>query len=238
MALFSSTQPSLRAQVLPRIPAHLLAGTGITVTKSGRNYTIAAPSVTNAVTAGAVITDNRLVRGDGGSRGVQESSISVDDSGNLTSVGNVAFAGQLSFPATQNPSSGANVLDDYEEGQFTPQLLFGGASVSMTGSFAGVYTKIGNRVFFALNVTLTAKGSSTGDATISGLPFTPVDVGGGVPWLSVVTPGAGLVPLWDVNGGVVRLRTLNLSTGANASMVETAFANTSAIRMSGTYGVS
>lgn len=36
------------------------------------------------VEAAAVITDHRLVRGDGGARGVQESSIIVDDSGRMT----------------------------------------------------------------------------------------------------------------------------------------------------------
>jgi hypothetical protein len=35
------------------------------------------------VTAGAVITDNAIVRGDGGARGVQDSSVTIDDSGNL-----------------------------------------------------------------------------------------------------------------------------------------------------------
>lgn len=41
MALFSSTQPSLRARILPRFPARVLAGTGITITKSGGAYTFA-----------------------------------------------------------------------------------------------------------------------------------------------------------------------------------------------------
>ena len=36
-----------------------------------------------------VITDNRLVKGDGGSRGVQETGITCDDSDNLTGVGTI-----------------------------------------------------------------------------------------------------------------------------------------------------
>ena len=40
--------------------------------------------VGNNVTAGSTITDNRVVRGDGGARGVQGSSAILDDNGNLT----------------------------------------------------------------------------------------------------------------------------------------------------------
>lgn len=39
MALFSSTQPSLRARVLPRFPARVVAGSGINIVKSGNTYT-------------------------------------------------------------------------------------------------------------------------------------------------------------------------------------------------------
>ena len=41
MALFSSTQPSIRARVLARFPANVVGGNGITITKSGTTYTFA-----------------------------------------------------------------------------------------------------------------------------------------------------------------------------------------------------
>jgi|SRR5215475_4492636 len=41
MALFSSTQPSLRARLLPRFPAQVLAGNAMSITKSGGTYTFA-----------------------------------------------------------------------------------------------------------------------------------------------------------------------------------------------------
>jgi len=82
-------------------------------------------------------------------------------------------AGRISFPATQNASSSANVLDDYEEGACTLGLTFGGAAVGMTTSAtSGYYTKIGNMVHVSGYLSLTAKGSSTGAASITGLPFT------------------------------------------------------------------
>lgn len=49
---------------------------------------------------------------------------------------------------------------------YTAQLKFGGAAVGMTGTFSGRYSRNGNTVTVMFNVTLTAKGSSTGTATI------------------------------------------------------------------------
>ncbi len=58
-------------------------------------------------------------------------------------------------------------------GLFTPILQFGGASVGMTGTFKGKYVAIGNLVNFGITIQLTNKGSSTGTASISGLPILP-----------------------------------------------------------------
>jgi len=78
-----------------------------------------------------------------------------------------ASAGQIQFPATQNPSANANTLDDYEEGTFTPSL---GGSATYTLQ-SGTYTKVGRNVHFQLRLTVNAIG--TGSTTvISGLPFT------------------------------------------------------------------
>lgn len=38
MPLFSSTQPSIRARILPKFPAQVLAGNGMLITKSGGKY--------------------------------------------------------------------------------------------------------------------------------------------------------------------------------------------------------
>ena len=87
----------------------------------------------------------------------------------LTTTGVHTLAGgQIAFPATQNPSAGANVLDDYEEGEWTMELQFGGASTGITyGANGGYYTKIGRLVALSGYLLL----SSTGTAGIAGLPF-------------------------------------------------------------------
>jgi hypothetical protein len=88
--------------------------------------------------------------------------------------GNTSASGVgITFPATQSASSDANTLDDYEEGTFTPGVSFGGGTTGITYTEQnGRYTKIGRQVTVTANVTLSSKGSSTGDAALTGLPFT------------------------------------------------------------------
>jgi hypothetical protein len=101
----------------------------------------------------------------------------------ITSAGTLILnQGQIQFPATQNASSDANTLDDYEEGSWTPSVTFDGGSTGITYSNRfGFYTKIGRQVFVQCTVSLSSKGSSTGIARIEGLPFAcnPTSNGGG-----------------------------------------------------------
>ena len=101
-------------------------------------------------------------------------SIRIDSSSNVkVLVGNLVIGTSgkgIDFSATAGTGT-SELLSDYEEGTFTPQLLFGGASVGMTGSFVGRYTKVGRVVYYTAVIYLSAKGSSTGNTTISGFPF-------------------------------------------------------------------
>lgn len=70
-------------------------------------------------------------------------------------------------------TAAANALDDYEEGTWTPGIAFGGGTTGITYSAqVGNYTKIGNIVICTGALILTSNGSSSGAATITGLPFT------------------------------------------------------------------
>lgn len=103
-----------------------------------------------------------------------------------------ATGGQIAFPATQVPSAGANVLDDYEEGTWTPAFTFatpGDLSV-VYGSQIGRYTKVGNLCFCAFQVTLSTftHSSASGNASITGLPFTvsgAINFIGGLRWSGI-----------------------------------------------------
>lgn len=84
-----------------------------------------------------------------------------------------ATGGQIAFPATQAASAGANTLDDYEEGSWTPVIGgSGGTSGQTYGTQTGRYIKIGKLVIAQFQCVLTAKGTITGNVEIQGLPFT------------------------------------------------------------------
>jgi len=71
-----------------------------------------------------------------------------------------------------NSATAANLLDDYEEGTFTPAWYFsGGGSVAYSGQ-AGVYTKVGRMVSCRCYLSTSSISSPSGSASITGLPFT------------------------------------------------------------------
>ena len=84
-----------------------------------------------------------------------------------------AGAGQIQFPATQNASSNANTLDDYEEGTFTytmPTSTSGSYTVR-SGYSTGLYTKIGRFVTVTIRYESSGSSSPVGTLQIAGLPF-------------------------------------------------------------------
>lgn len=86
-----------------------------------------------------------------------------------------ALGGQVGFPATQAASAGANVLDDYEEGTWTPTDASGATLTLSTAT--GQYVKVGQFVYASFVVVYPA----TADATamkIGSLPFTAQSVNG------------------------------------------------------------
>jgi len=83
-----------------------------------------------------------------------------------------AAGGQIQFPATQNASSNANTLDDYEEGTWTPALDDGSGNNATLSNAVGTYTKIGDTVTIEGSLTASSLGSMSGsNIRISGLPF-------------------------------------------------------------------
>ena len=80
--------------------------------------------------------------------------------------------GQIVFPGTQAASTGANTLDDYEEGTWTPAC-----SGSTEGAQHGFYTKIGRMCYISLSFSITAI-SSGNPSQISGLPFSQKNAAG------------------------------------------------------------
>jgi len=72
-------------------------------------------------------------------------------------------------------ATAANLLDDYEEGDWTPTIGTG-ATVSSDAAYnasytSGQYTKVGRIVHCTATLRLTDKGTQSGNITILGLPF-------------------------------------------------------------------
>jgi len=136
-------------------------------------------------------------------------------------------------------ADGGDLLDDYEEGSWEPDLQFGEAKVGITYAVqAAYYTKIGRSVSFILKTQLSSKGSSTGGARIYGLPFVVNDSQGStspnanrlvnisfadVPQ-SFVFRGNSFIILREINKG-----------GSQSDLDNTNFVDDSIIYMSGTY---
>jgi len=73
----------------------------------------------------------------------------------------------LSNGAYLGGTAAANLLDDYEEGTWTPSTNIGYASIT-----SATYTKVGNMVTVQMNVTTNAGPGDVSQATsVSGLPF-------------------------------------------------------------------
>ena len=124
---------------------------------------------TLTIDSGATITNSGTANGFGLSNW-------SESSGNLL-AGNASYGIYLGV----NSATAANLLNDYEEGTFTPTL--GGASSDPSSvsfnSRSGNYTKIGDRVFINVIVYLSSISGGGGNINIRGLPFTSNNRGTG-----------------------------------------------------------
>jgi len=143
-------------------------------------------------------------------------------------------------------TAAANTLDDYEEGTWTPSLEFGGSSTGITYSSlrGGNYTKIGRQVTVNFAFTLTSKGSATGDAHISGLPFAVADLLSGTSlessgvsafWNNLTTNAANIVFGATESASKINVRFTIGAEDDTDDMQENDFANNTALRGSITY---
>jgi hypothetical protein len=138
-------------------------------------------------------------------------------------------------------TAAANALDDYEEGTWTMGVSFGGASVDVTtSSNAGTYTKIGRQVTVNGYLVLTSKGSSTGAARITGLPFTLGGSGGNYGAASLYFDKITFTNQFS-GYGVISTTTISLEEstilGVTSLITDADFANNSSIVLSLTYFV-
>jgi len=156
-----------------------------------------------------------------------------------TLSGNLTVNNGITFPSTQIISADPNTLDDYEEGNWTIGLNFGGGSVGITtADNSGKYTKIGRQVNVTGYINLTNKGTSIGDAQITGLPFTIGSTNGFFSASTFrnnnITFTGQFVAYGTINQATIELnQTSNL--GITTTINNTNFANNSSLIISFTY---
>ena len=177
--------------------------------------------------------------------------VRIPAAGGLQSVGSISVGNAtpttsgagITFPATQSASTDANTLDDYEEGTFTPVLNFAGGTTGITYTTqAGRYTKIGRIVSVSIYILLSSKGSSTGAAGISGLPFTAAPTGGGqnqsgsIGYYGSFSVLTG-VPMIRADSGTTNLAFAQSGAASAGGVTDTNFTNTSVFTINITYDI-
>ena len=151
-------------------------------------------------------------------------------------TGNVVMATSgkgIDFSATSGTGT-SELLNDYEEGTWTIGFSFGGGSTGITYiQNTGKYTKVGRLVTVFGAIDLSSKGSSTGNAAITGLPFA---VGGASSDYSAASlhlvnitfadfpmgfgnPTTTTIPLQEVTNAGVRTNLTDADFANNSSMI-------------------
>tara|TARA_B100001027_G_scaffold214422_1_gene186596 strand:+ start:543 stop:1466 length:924 start_codon:yes stop_codon:yes gene_type:complete len=99
----------------------------------------------------------------------------IDDGATLFQIR--AEDGNISFPQAGagiylgvTSGTASNLLNDYEEGNWTPQLRGGGTNVGTT-VLQGFYTKIGNVVHCEFNIQRNQSAANNNNMELTGLPF-------------------------------------------------------------------
>ena len=152
-----------------------------------------------------------IILANGNGAGNMAARLRVEASGDVTvSTGNLVIGTSgkgIDFSATSGTGT-SELLDDYEEGTWTP-----------TGISAGTvdtakYTKIGDVV----TITLLVSGAITlTSGTIGGLPYTAFTTS--CPWyFADFAVGSGEIPMPTIAGTSIYLRTADQATGAVSTL--------------------
>tara|TARA_R110000787_G_scaffold33386_8_gene87335 strand:+ start:3093 stop:4745 length:1653 start_codon:yes stop_codon:yes gene_type:complete len=198
-------------------------------------------TATNAAYGGFIFKAKQ----DPGSGGAVADRMTIDAAGDVT-IGQgsliIGTAGEgVDFSATADGSgtTTSEVLDDYEEGTFTPTILFGGTDTgAVYTSQVGRYVKIGRIVNITVNVITSTKSSDTGNATIGGLPFAGTQIYAqsmrisNVTFQKVpearVTSGSSVITLSEVNNAGGTSTLTNADFAANSNLTITGIYETTA----------
>ena len=184
---------------------------------------------------------------DGGS-GCEE-RMRIDHAGDVTFTGDLKMADGkgIDFSAMTTPADAtgmaAEILDDYEEGTWTPVLSDADAdnATPASGEAVGTYTKIGDFVSVRWYYTCSSLGDVNNGVRFTGLPFTAKNVSfdKGVFVAAVagnlgISFGQNIGGFCQPNQSFLYLETWDAGTGST-EMAESEFSDDGSITMFGNY---
>jgi hypothetical protein len=127
-----------------------------------------------------------------------------------------------------NSATAANLLDDYEEGTWTPDPQSGGTSIGIYGSSVASYTKIGRYVNVQFTIRRNDSASLTDALQIEGLPFTSsstamdANINGGV-WVD--NSSGDLIALLNIGGNKTKIGNMRKTNTMDASVAADEWVN-------------
>ena len=133
----------------------------------------------------------------------------ITASGNITSsAGNIVIGTNgkgIDFSAASGANSTSELLDDYEEGTWTPVPKDSSGNVGSASSASGAYTKVGNLVFVTVHLNnINTSGLTSGNNfEIHGLPYT-----------------SAALPNLNVYAGSTRMNSITFSGSPNLAILD------------------
>lgn len=239
------------------------------VTESlGQKLTIMSgiPTVSPVILQTLDLSGNSILTGNSTVKGTVSTGLAGGTNGQLVLVGATSGSSSVRVPTTAGscnltlPTSqgtaGQALLSDGGAGTgytfgsvatqgaqttWIPGIAFGGGSTGITYTTqTGQYSQVGNVVYFQCNIVLSNKGSSTGVATITGLPVTTSasssDNAVSINNCANITqsPNHVLSAEFASAGTSMNLVQTNIS-GTISNLSDTNFNNTSQLKFSGFY---
>ena len=170
-------------------------------TSAGDNAAIGYTASEGLILTGQGSTDDITIKNDADTTILNVATGGTDIE---VSAGNIFFGtASKGIYLGVTSATAANLLDDYEEGTFTPLWKYGGTD--NTDSSAGVYTKVGNLVHIGCTMNLDNSESGSGNVTVTGFPFAFVN-------------NANFIQRWKIFGNdYIDIDNLTVSGAANAT---------------------
>jgi hypothetical protein len=140
--------------------------------------------------------------------------------------------------ALSNETGTAGTVPFYSTGSFTPALTFGGGSTGITYTAQeGFYARVGNLILFRVTLWLSNKGSSTGEALISALPFTiNSTLSNSATFYDSFNSLSGPIGL-DLQAGTTTSKIVTQGTSTATALSNTNFNNNSFLVLNGGYTI-